>query len=50
MNSPLSVISLFINHNPLKNLTVTSNNDQIYCDYPGKDGLLFHIPLQFGIK
>lgn len=32
----------------LRNLTVTSNSDQIHCDYPGKDGLLFHIPLQLG--
>ena len=37
-----------LSHNTLRNLTVTSNSDQIYCDYPGKDGLLFHIPLQLG--
>ena len=35
-----------LSHNTLRNLTVTSNSDQIHCDYPGKDGLLFHIPLQ----
>ena len=37
-----------LSHNTLRNLTVTSNSDQIHCDYPGKDGLLFHIPLQQG--
>ena len=37
-----------LSHNTLRNLTVTSNSDQIHCDYPGKDGLLFHIPLQLG--
>ena len=37
-----------LSHNTLRNLTVTSNSDQIRCDYPGKDGLLFHIPLQLG--
>ena len=37
-----------LSHNTLRNLTVTSNNDQIHCDYPGKDGLLFHIPSQLG--
>ena len=37
-----------LSHSTLRNLTVTSNSDQIYCDYPGKDGLLFHIPLQLG--
>ena len=37
-----------LSHSTLRNLTVTSNGDQIYCDYPGKDGLLFHIPLQLG--
>ena len=37
-----------LSHNTLRNLTVTSNSDQIHCDYPGKDGLLFHIPSQFG--
>ena len=35
-----------LSHSTLRNLTVTSNNDQIHCDYPGKDGLLFHIPSQ----
>ena len=37
-----------LSHNTLRNLTVTSNSDQIHSDYPGKDGLLFHIPLQLG--
>ena len=37
-----------LSHNTLRNLTVTSNSDQIHCDYPGKDGLLFHIPPQLG--
>ena len=37
-----------LSHNTLRNLTVTSNRDQIHCDYPGKDGLLFHIPSQLG--
>ena len=31
-----------LSHSTLRNLTVTSNSDQIHCDYPGKDGLLFH--------
>ena len=35
-----------LSHSTLRNLTVTSNSDQIHCDYPGKDGLLFHIPSQ----
>ena len=35
-----------LSHNTLRTLTVTSNSDQIHCDYPGKDGLLFHIPSQ----
>lgn len=39
-----------LSHSTLRNLTVTSNSDQILCDYPGKDGLLFHIPSQLGIK
>ena len=39
-----------LSHNTLRNLTVTSNSDQIHCDYPGKDGLLFHIPSQLGTK
>ena len=37
-----------LSHSTLRNLTVTSNSDQIHCDYPGKDGLLFHIPSQLG--
>ena len=37
-----------LSHNTLRNLTVTSNSDQIHCDYPDKDGLLFHIPSQLG--
>ncbi len=37
-----------LSHSTLRNLTVTSNSDQIHCDYPGKDGLLFHIPSQQG--
>ena len=37
-----------LSHNTLRNLTVTSSSDQIHCDYPGKDGLLFHIPSQLG--
>ena len=37
-----------LSHSTLRNLTVTSNSDQIHCDYPGKDGLLFHIPTQLG--
>ena len=39
-----------LSHNTLRNLTVTSNSDLIHCDYPGADGLLFHIPLQLGTK
>ena len=39
-----------LSHNTLRNLTVTSNSDQIHCDYPGKDGLFFHIPSQLGTK
>ncbi len=39
-----------LSHNTLRNLTVTSNSDQIRCDYPEKDGLLFHIPSQLGMK
>ena len=39
-----------LSHNTLRNLTVTSNSDQIHCDYPGKDGLLFHIPSQVGVE
>ena len=37
-----------LSHNTLRNLTVTSNSDQTHCDYPGKDGFLFHIPSQLG--
>ena len=37
-----------LSHNTLRNLTVTSNSGQIHCDYPGADGLLFHIPSQLG--
>ena len=39
-----------LSHNTLRNLTVTSNSDQIHCDYPGADGLLFHIPSQLSTK
>ena len=39
-----------LSHSTLRNLTVTSNSDQIHCDYPGKDGLLFHIPSQLGVE
>ena len=38
-----------LSHNTLKNLTVTSNSDQIHCDNPGEDGLMFHIPSQLGV-
>ena len=37
-----------LSHSTLRNLTVTSNSDQIHCDIQGEDGLLFHIPLQLG--
>ena len=37
-----------LSHNTLRNLTVTSNSNQIHCDYPEKDGLPFHIPSQLG--
>ena len=37
-------------HSTLRNLTVTSNSDQIHCDIQGADGLLFHIPSQLGIE
>ena len=33
-----------LSHSTLRNLTVTSNSDQIHCDIQGADGLLFHIP------
>lgn len=39
-----------LSHSTLRNLTVTSNSDQIHCDIQGEDGLLFHIPSQLGIK
>ena len=39
-----------LSHNTLKNLTVTSNSDQIHCDNPGSDGLMFHIPSQLGVQ
>ena len=39
-----------LSHNTLKNLTVTSNSDQIHCDNPGADGLMFHIPSQLGVQ
>ena len=39
-----------LSHSTLRNLTVTSNSDQIHCDYPAIDGLLFHIPSQLGIE
>ena len=39
-----------LSHNTLKNLTVTSNSDQIHCDNPGEDGLMFHIPSQLGLQ
>ena len=35
-----------LSHSTLRNLTVTSNSDQIHCDIQGADGLLFHIPSQ----
>ncbi len=37
-----------LSNSTLRNSTVTSNSDQIHCDYPGMDGLLFHIPSQLG--
>ncbi|MBO4841431.1 MAG: hypothetical protein J5524_10090 [Bacteroidaceae bacterium] len=37
-----------LSHNTLRNLTATSNSDQIHCDISGADGLLFHIPSQLG--
>ena len=39
-----------LSHNTLRNLTVTSNSDQIHCDIQGADGLLFHIPSQLGVE
>ena len=37
-----------LSHSTLRNLTVTSNSDQIHCDISGADGLLVHIPSQLG--
>ena len=39
-----------LSHSTLRNLTVTSNSDQIHCDIQVADGLLFHIPSQLGIE
>ena len=39
-----------LSHSTLRNLTATSNSDQIHCDIQGKDGLLFHIPSQLGLE
>ena len=39
-----------LSHSTLRNLTVTSNSDQIHCDIQGVDGLLFHIPSQLGVE
>lgn len=39
-----------LSHSTLRNLTVTSNSDQIYCDIQGADGLSFHIPSQLGVE
>ena len=39
-----------LSHSTLRNLTVTSNSDQIHCDIQGADGLLFHIPSQLGFS
>jgi hypothetical protein len=39
-----------LSHSTLRNLTVTSNSDQIHCDIQGADGLLFHIPSQLGVE
>ena len=39
-----------LSHSTLRNLTVTSNSDQIHCDILGADGLLFHIPSQLGFS
>ena len=38
-----------LSHSTLRNLTVTSNSDQLHCDIQGADGLLFHIPSQLGV-
>ena len=37
-----------LSHSTLRNLTVTSNSDQIHCDILGADGPLFHIPSHLG--
>ena len=39
-----------LSHSTLRNLTVTSNSDQIHCDIQGADGLLFHIPSQLDVE
>ena len=39
-----------LSHSTFRNLTVTSNSDQIHCYIQGADGLLFHIPSQLGIE
>jgi hypothetical protein len=39
-----------LSHSTLRNLTVTSNSDQIHCDIQGEDGLLFHISSQLGVE
>ena len=39
-----------LSHSTLRNLTVTSNSDQIHCDIQGADGLLFHLPSQLGVE
>lgn len=39
-----------LSHSTLRNLTVTSNSDQIHYDIQGADGLLFHIPSQLGVE
>ena len=39
-----------LSHSTLRNLTVTTNSDQIHCDIQGEDGLLFHIPSQLGVE
>lgn len=39
-----------LSHSTLRNLTVTSNSDQIHCDIQGADGFLFHIPSQLGLE
>ena len=38
-----------LSHSTLRNLSVTSNSDQLHCDIQGADGLLFHIPSQLGV-